>query len=187
VRLLNDILDIQKLEAGRVVFDLKRIEVRSMVEQTVEAMRGFAENYGVRLRISGKSVIAAVNADPDRLTQVMTNLLSNAIKFSPPKQEVLISVVQREGNVIISVQDRGNGIPDDFKPHIFEKFAQPDGTDARLKSGTGLGLSIVKQIVIRLGGQVGFDNAPDRGTIFHVELQYGARQTTSSRSSVRRR
>jgi PAS domain S-box-containing protein len=170
VRLLNDILDIQKLEAGRVVFDLKRIEVRSMVEQTVEAMRGFAENYGVRLRISGESVIAAVNADPDRLTQVVTNLLSNAIKFSPPKQEVLISVVQREGNVIISVQDRGNGIPDDFKPHIFEKFAQADGTDARLKSGTGLGLSIVKQIVIRLGGQVSFDNAPDRGTIFHVEL-----------------
>jgi signal transduction histidine kinase len=170
VRLLNDILDIQKLEAGRVVFDLKRIEVRSMVEQTVEAMRGFAENYGVRLRISDESVIAAVNADPDRLTQVVTNLLSNAIKFSPPKQEVLISIVQREGNVIISVQDHGSGIPDDFKPHIFEKFAQADGTDARLKSGTGLGLSIVKQIVVRLGGQVSFDNAPDHGTIFHVEL-----------------
>jgi signal transduction histidine kinase len=170
VRLINDILDIQKLEAGRVPFHLKRIDVRSLIEQTVEAMRGFAEGYGVRLRLDASSMSAEVNVDTDRLTQVVTNLLSNAIKFSPPEQEVLVGVVRRGGSAVISVQDHGNGIPDEFKPHVFEKFAQADGTDARLKGGTGLGLSIVKQIVLQLGGQVSFDDGPDGGTIFNVEL-----------------
>jgi PAS domain S-box-containing protein len=170
VRLINDILDIQKLESGRVVFNLTRIEVRSLVEQTVEAMRGFAEGFDVRLRLDGSSVSAEVSADTDRLAQVVTNLLSNAIKFSPSGQEVVIAVVQRGDSVIISVRDHGQGIPDEFKQRIFEKFAQADGTDTRMKGGTGLGLSIVKQIVLRLGGQVTYGDGPDCGTIFSVEL-----------------
>ncbi len=87
VRLINDILDIQKLEAGAVVFHLRCVEVRSLVEQTAEAMRGFAEGFGVRLRLDDLAVSADVKADSDRLAQVVTNLLSNAIKFSPPDRE----------------------------------------------------------------------------------------------------
>jgi PAS domain S-box-containing protein len=170
VRLINDILDIEKMESGRVVFNLARVDVPALVAQAIEDNRGFAAGYDVRIRLDAASREAAVTADPDRLLQVITNLLSNAVKFSPPEGEVLVTV-QKNGEAIrISVRDHGSGIPIDFKPHIFEKFAQADATTSREKGGTGLGLSIVKQIVERLDGEVGFDDAPDGGTIFHVEL-----------------
>jgi len=170
VRLINDILDIEKLESSRVVFNLSQVDLRSLVAHAIEENRGFAESYGVHVRLDAASTDSEVNADPDRLAQVITNLLSNAIKFSPAGGEVLVAV-EKNGNVVrVSVRDHGCGVPDDFKPHVFEKFAQADGTTSRQKGGTGLGLSIVKQIVERLGGDVGFDDAPGGGTIFHVEL-----------------
>jgi signal transduction histidine kinase len=170
VRLVNDILDIEKMESGQVAFKLGRVEIRSLVEQAIEANRGFAEDYGVRVRLEEESASGDVRADPDRLAQVVTNLLSNAIKFSPAGREVLVSIERRPGVVRVSVRDHGSGIPADFKPSIFEKFAQADATNARQKGGTGLGLSIVKQIVERLAGEVGFADAPGGGAIFHVEL-----------------
>jgi PAS domain S-box-containing protein len=170
VRLINDILDIEKLESSRVVFNLSEVNLRSLVEHAIEENRGFAESYGVRVRLDAASAASEVNADPDRLAQVVTNLLSNAIKFSPAGEEVLVAV-ENNGNVVrVSVRDHGCGVPVDFKPHVFEKFSQADGTTSRQKGGTGLGLSIVKQIVERLGGEVGFDDAAGGGTIFHVEL-----------------
>jgi PAS domain S-box-containing protein len=170
VRLINDILDIEKIESGRVVFNFTRIDLRQVAEQAIEDNRGFAEGFGVRVRLDDASVEAEANADPDRLAQVITNLLSNAIKFSAPGGEVLVAV-ERSGDAFrISVRDYGSGIPEEFKPHLFEKFAQADGTNSRLKGGTGLGLSIVKQIVERLGGRIWFDDALGGGTIFYVEL-----------------
>jgi signal transduction histidine kinase len=170
VRLINDILDIEKLESGRVVFNLKRVEARSLVEKTVESMRGFADGHAVRIRIADSSSAADVRADTDRFAQVVTNLLSNAIKFSPPGNEVVIAIEKDANLVRISVRDHGSGIPSDFKSHIFERFAQAEATNARRKGGTGLGLSIVKQIVERLGGDVSFTDAAGGGTIFQVEL-----------------
>jgi signal transduction histidine kinase len=172
VRLVNDILDIGKMESGQVVFDFKRVESRSLVEQAIEDNRGFAESYGVRIRLEDASAVGVVRADPDRLTQVVTNLLSNAIKFSPTDSEVAVAVEEGADVVRISVRDHGPGIPVDFKPHVFERFAQADAPDAQQKSGTGLGLSIVKQIVDRLGGEVGFADAPGGGTIFHIALPH---------------
>ncbi len=169
-RLLNDILDIEKLESGRVLFSLSKVAVRSLVEHAIEDNRGFAENYGVSVRLDSASAELDVNADPDRLAQVVTNLLSNAIKFSPSGGEVIISVEKSADDVRITVRDHGSGVPEEFKPHIFEKFAQADATNTRQKGGTGLGLSIVKQIVERLGGTIGFDDAPGGGAIFIVEL-----------------
>jgi PAS domain S-box-containing protein len=170
VRLINDILDIEKIESGRVVFKSSRVDVHSLVEQAIEASRGFAEGYGVRVRLDSALVDGEVNVDPDRLVQVVTNLLSNAIKFSPADKDVLVTIEKNADVVRISVRDHGSGIPADFKPYIFEKFAQADATSSRQKGGTGLGLSIVKQIAERLGGGVGFADAPGGGTIFHVEL-----------------
>jgi len=170
VRLINDILDIEKIESDHMVLNLRPIDVRSLVEQTIEANRGFAERYGVRIRLTDVPNTCTVRSDSDRLMQVVTNLLSNAIKFSPKGDEVTVAIRPRGGAVRISVRDHGPGIPVDFKPHIFRKFAQADATDARQKSGTGLGLSIVKQIITRLGGEVAFDDAPGGGTLFHVEL-----------------
>jgi PAS domain S-box-containing protein len=169
-RLLNDILDIEKLESGHVVFNLSKVAVRALVEHAIEDNRGFAESYGVSVRLDGGSVDLDVNADPDRLAQVITNLLSNAIKFSPAEGEVLVAVEKNADDVRITVRDHGSGVPDEFKPHIFEKFAQADATNTRQKGGTGLGLSIVKQIVERLGGEISFDDAPGGGAIFCVEL-----------------
>ena len=133
VRLIKDILDIEKMESGRVVFDMSRIDVRELAEQGIEANRGFAEGYGVRVRLDAASSSGEVNADPDRLAQVITNLLSNAIKFSPPQGEVLVKVEKTCGTVRMSVRDHGSGIPAEFKPHVFEKFAQADATNSRQK------------------------------------------------------
>jgi PAS domain S-box-containing protein len=169
-RLVNDILDIEKIASGKVVFVRKRIELRTLAEQAIEANRGFADVYGVSVRLDGASAIGQVHSDPDRLFQVVTNLLSNAIKFSPSGEEVVVAVEQRRGAVRLSVRDHGHGVPDEFKSRIFEKFAQADATDTRRQGGTGLGLSIVKEIVTRLGGEVGFGDAPGGGAIFHVEL-----------------
>jgi CheY-like chemotaxis protein len=113
---------------------------------------------------------ASVRADPDRLAQVMTNLLSNAVKFSPSNSDVVVTIKTVEGAIRVVVRDFGKGIPDSFKARIFERFAQADASNAGQKGGTGLGLSIVKQIVDRLGGKVGFADAPGGGTAFHVEL-----------------
>jgi len=169
VRLINDILDIEKIESGNVVFDLARVEVAALVAQTIEANRALADGCGVRLRLAAEGA-HEVRADPDRLMQVVTNLLSNAIKFSARDEEVVVSVATCDDRVRIEVRDHGPGIPESFRPHVFEKFAQAEATAARPKGGSGLGLSIVKQIVLRLGGEAGFRDAPDGGTIFYVEL-----------------
>jgi PAS domain S-box-containing protein len=168
VRLLNDILDIEKIEFGKVAFDLERIVVRPLIEQAIESIRGLAD--GIPIRLESGNASAEVYADSYRLLQVFTNLLSNAIKFSPAGQEVVVEIEKVADAVRISVRDHGHGIPQEFKSHVFEKFAQADASDARQKGGTGLGLSIVKEIVTRLGGEVSFEDAPGEGTIFRVAL-----------------
>ncbi len=170
VRLVNDILDIEKMEAGQVAFNFAQVEVRSIVELVVDANRELAHGCGITMRIEDAGSQCDVRADPDRLAQVFTNLLSNAIKFSPAETEVIIAIQKGSEEVRVTVRDHGPGIPDDFRSRIFERFAQADATNARQKGGTGLGLSIVKQIVDRLGGKVGFADAPGHGSIFHVEL-----------------
>jgi signal transduction histidine kinase len=152
VRLVNDILDTEKLESGRVAFHLSRVDARSLVESVVAADQGVAESYGVRVEIVGVvNGVAYVRADADRLAQAFSNVLANAVKFST---QVVISVGQVDDWVRISVRDNGPGIPDNFRSRLFQRFAQADGSTTRRKGGTGLGLYIVKQIVDRLGGKV---------------------------------
>jgi signal transduction histidine kinase len=180
VRLINDILDIEKMESGQVNFTFSRVEVRALVDEAIDANRGFAETSGVQIRLlDDKDACDDARADPDRLSQVITNLLSNAIKFSPPKGEVELAIENGPGTVTILVRDHGPGISEAFKPRVFERFAQADASDARLRGGTGLGLSIVKQIVDRLGGQVGFVDAPGGGTIFSVTLPCWAEEPSA--------
>ena len=170
VQLVNDILDIEKMQSGRVIFNFARVDVRALVEQAITGNRALAEGYGVRIRLEDADTVCDVRADPDRLAQIVTNLLSNALKFSPAHDEVVVAIGEAADVVRISVRDHGVGISADFKPHIFERFAQADATNARQNGGTGLGLSIVKQIADRLGGEVGFADAPGGGTVFHVAL-----------------
>jgi signal transduction histidine kinase len=170
VRLVNDILDIEKLESGQVVFKLIWLDVVPIVEQAIEEIRGFADVYGAHITLIATPTTRKVHVDPDRLAQVLTNLFSNAIKFSAKGEEVTVTVELRGEAVRISVRDRGPGIPIDFRPNIFRKFAQANATNTRERGGTGLGLTIVQQIVNRLDGEVGFEDAPGGGSIFHVEF-----------------
>lgn len=170
VRLINDILDIEKIQSEKMTFDVQPLRLRSLLDQAVQANRPFADSYGVQIVLEPGQEQAMVLADPDRLAQVMTNLLSNACKFSPRGETVLVWIQPLEGRYRITVSDQGPGIPDEFRSRIFSKFAQADASDTRQKEGTGLGLSIVKEIVNRLGGSVAFDSAPGAGTSFHVEL-----------------
>jgi signal transduction histidine kinase len=144
--------------------------LRPFLEQTLDANRAFAHEYRVRIRLDDASIDGEVFADGDRLAQIITNLLSNAIKFSPADSEVTVGIERRGDNIRVWVRDRGPGIPEEFRPRIFEKFAQADSSDARQKGGTGLGLSIVKQLIHQHGGTVSFEPALGGGTIFYFEL-----------------
>ena len=150
VRLLNDILDIEKMESGKAVFNFERVELLPLVEQTIEENRAFAEGCNVRIRLESTSAATTVRADSGRLMQVITNLPSNAIKFSPPGEEVAVAVETQSEIVRISVRDHGRGIPEEFKPRVFKKFAQADATDARQRGGTGLGLNMSNKSSIGL-------------------------------------
>lgn len=179
VRLINDILDIEKIEAGRMPFDVQPLALRPILDEAVQQMSGFAREYDVAVQIEHFQPDAAVLADEDRLMQVVLNLLSNAIKFSPRGENVIVRVTALDRRHRISVIDRGAGIPDAFRDRIFGKFAQADASDSREKGGTGLGLSIVREIVFRLGGSVGFESEEGKGTAFHVDLPAAEPQKTA--------
>lgn len=170
VRLINDILDIEKIESGNMRFDMAPLRLGPFLEQAVQANRAFAAEYGVELTLEAVPPNAAVIADEDRLMQVMANLLSNAAKFSPTGETVRICVRPLDRRHRITVADHGLGIADEFREKIFGKFAQADSSSSRQKGGTGLGLSIVREIVNRMRGSVSFDSEPGKGTAFHVDL-----------------
>ncbi|HWP94237.1 MAG TPA: response regulator [Gammaproteobacteria bacterium] len=169
VRLINDILDIEKIEAGRLEFRFERLELAGLVEQAVLANMGYAQEHRVTLAFRDRPARIYVDGDRDRLMQVMSNLLSNACKFAPPCD--LVEVVMRiEGDAVrVSVTDHGSGIPESFRPHVFERFRQAAGGDSRRKGGTGLGLWICKAIVEKHGGRIGFDSRHGE-TTFWFEL-----------------
>lgn len=169
-RLINDILDIEKIESGKMEFNLQRQPLAALLQQAVESTRDFARQFNVTVTLSNLIPGEEVNVDGDRFIQVMINLLSNAAKFSPPNSTVSVTAEHQGDMLRISVSDKGKGIPAAFQSRVFEKFAQADSSDSRAKSGTGLGLSITKAIVERLGGVITFDTKEGLGTTFHVDL-----------------
>lgn len=170
VRMVNDILDIKKLGSGQMTFHFQRSDARALLDKAIEANQGFAGNCSVGIRLEAAPASIEIHVDPDRFIQVITNLLSNAIRFSSAGEDVVVALATRGENVHIAVRDHGPGIPDEFKPRVFETFAQAGGTTGRQKGGSGLGLSIAREIVTRMHGQIGFDDAPGGGTVFHVDL-----------------
>jgi two-component system, sensor histidine kinase and response regulator len=170
-RLINDILDIEKIEQSHIAFAVGRQLLGTLLAQTIEANRGHGLARGISLVLSEPPpATLAVDVDPDRFMQVMTNLLSNAVKYSRDDGVVEIGVTASERTARIFVRDHGAGIPKPFRPYIFERFTQADSSDRRAKSGTGLGLSIAKAIVERFGGKISFDTTDGAGTVFYVEL-----------------
>ena len=170
IRLINDMLDIEKIESGKMTFNLRPLELMELIEQVARANDGFAVQHGVRLQVTAAVPGAKVQGDGDRLVQVLTNLISNACKFSPAGSSVDIAVARLGERLRVEVADHGPGISDDFRQRIFQKFSQADATNTRKEGGTGLGLSISKAIIERLGGQIGFFSEPGKGSTFYFEL-----------------
>ena len=169
--LINDILDIQKIESGEMVFNFQTVELMTIIEQAVEDNAAYGDQHGVKFKIANDLSGARVYVDKDRLMQVMANLLSNAAKFSPENETVEISVARHHGDTLrISVTDHGSGIPEKFQPKLFERFTQSDSSDTRQKGGTGLGLSITKVIVEKHGGRIDFVSREGIGATFYIEL-----------------
>jgi PAS domain S-box-containing protein len=169
VRLVNDVLDIEKIEAGRIALRLEVLELEPLLLEAVAAIRPYGDPLGVRFRLEAAAPGVRVRVDPDRLLQVMENLLSNAAKFSPEGETVRVSAVRRGHFVRVSIRDRGAGIAPELGGRLFDKFVQGVNRGARNKSGTGLGLNISRAIVERLGGRIGFRREPV-GTTFHFDL-----------------
>jgi PAS domain S-box-containing protein len=168
IRLLNDVLDLERMRAGRLSPRLTDLAAVELIDVAVAESFGLAECAGVRLRVG--AVEGRVSADADRLVQVLTNLLSNAIKFSPRGSEVSIEARERGPLVRFSVTDQGRGIPADLLETIFERFRQVDSSDARVKGGTGLGLAISRAIVQQHSGRLWAESTFGRGSTFYVEL-----------------
>ncbi|TIS10865.1 MAG: PAS domain S-box protein, partial [Mesorhizobium sp.] len=142
VLLINDILDMEKIESGVITFKIKQMPVRAVLEQAIAASSNYMAESGIRIVLVDDAPRAEANIDPDRLHQVMANLLSNAIKFSDPGGTVMVKLQRRERDMLrISVIDEGAGIPEAFRNRIFGKFEQADASSTRKKGGTGLGLS----------------------------------------------
>jgi len=170
LRLINDILDIEKIESGQVEYELQVLEVRPLVEQALASARATADPLSVSFSVHDSAPGARIRTDGDRLLQVLTNLLSNATKFSPRGGVVGVTIARRDGSIRMSVSDEGPGIPESFRQRVFQKFAQADASDRRQKGGTGLGLSICKAILEQLGGQIDFETESGKGTTLFFDL-----------------
>jgi len=175
VRLINDILDLERMQSGRAPLTYRSCDLEELARQAIDAMTPMAETAKVQLLLDSGPVL--VEVDPDRLQQVMTNLLSNAIKFSPPQSQVTVSLERLLDGVSVSVSDNGRGIPKDKLESIFDRFQQVDASDARQKGGTGLGLAICRTIVMQHGGRIWAERNSDRGSTFRMFLPLVTRES----------
>lgn len=169
IRLINDILDLDKMTAGHLVLQREATEILPLVDVVVAEMNGYAQQAGVTVDVEAVSC-SPVNGDRDRLAQVLVNLLSNAIKFSPEGERVTVRVQPGQGRVRLSVSDHGPGIARSDVPKLFQKFHQLDASDTRARGGSGLGLVIAKTLVEAHHGHIGVDSEVGRGSTFYFEL-----------------
>lgn len=166
--LINDILDFEKLRSGRLPLHPEAVGVRDLLAEAQEVNLPFAAARGVMLRCAHRPQEARVLVDRGRMVQVLTNLLSNAVKFSPPGGEVWMDAELVGDQVHLRVIDQGQGIPEAFRPHLFEPFSQAEAPETRSSEGSGLGLSITKALVEDMGGRLSFTSDLGRGTTFTV-------------------
>jgi PAS domain S-box-containing protein len=170
IHLVNDLLDMEKLVAGKMHFDMQAQMLQPLIQLSIESNAAYAQQYGVTYELLPWNCDAKVVVDDQRLLQVLANYLSNAAKFSPLNDVVKIQMESKFGNVRVSVIDKGPGVSENFRTRLFQKFSQADSSDTRQKGGTGLGLAICKEIIERMGGKVGVDSVPGQGASFYFDL-----------------
>jgi signal transduction histidine kinase len=172
LKLINDVLDLAKIEAGRMTLDLEDVPLPPLLEKIRSANAGLLAGKPLTFIMSVPEDLPAVEADPLRLQQVLNNLISNAVKFTP-QGTIRVAAWRENGNVAISIADTGIGIAPDDVPSIFEKFRQLDGSYTRRANGTGLGLAITNHLVQMHGGSIGVESELGKGTTFVVRLPVG--------------
>ncbi|RSL15282.1 response regulator receiver domain-containing protein [Edaphobacter aggregans] len=177
IRLINDILDLERMESGRAPLQIRRCSLQDLCEQAIETMTPMADAGTVYLELVGSTGLGAASSetlffdgDADRILQVLTNLLSNAIKFSPTASTVRIHTDATADSIMLKVVDEGRGIPSDKLDSIFDRFQQVEPSDARQKGGTGLGLAICRSIVQQHGGSIWAQRNIGVGTTLYVML-----------------
>jgi signal transduction histidine kinase len=169
LRLINDILDIEKIEAGEVHFNLVECDLSMIIHESIASNQMYATKSNIKLLYFPISDIQ-VRVDVDRLQQVLTNLISNAVNFSKSGDNVTITMHRDQTWVRVNIIDQGPGITEKFKKRIFQKFSQADSSATRDSKGSGLGLSISKAIIEELGGRLNFTTVLGEGSTFYFEL-----------------
>jgi signal transduction histidine kinase len=170
VRIINDILDVEKIKSGGLEMRIEIVPVMALLQQAIASNQAYGVQYQVRFELGDCPAGLEVAADSDRLMQVMANLLSNAAKFSPAGGAVQVRAIERGANVRIEVEDHGIGIPEEFRKRVFDKFAQAESSASRRFEGTGLGLSITRDLINTMNGTIGFTSVTGKGTTFYFEL-----------------
>ena len=168
--LINDILDLSKIESGKMDFKFEELEVQHLLEEATSANHGYAEQHGVSYILENNVPGAKLHADENRLIQVMNNLMSNAAKFAPKGDQIKVSANRHHQQIRISVTDHGSGIPKELEGRIFDKFTQADSSDTRQVGGTGLGLNITKAMVEKHNGRIAFASELGVGTTFYFDI-----------------
>lgn len=169
-RLVNDILDIEKIESGAFAYRRTDIDLNQLVTQAAVELRPYAEQYQVKIDVRSDLPRAFLHADADRLMQVLANLISNAVKHSPAGGTIDVHVTRTDQSIRVNITDKGDGIPEEFRRDIFEKFAQANWTATNRKGGSGLGLNISRAIIQHHGGVLAFDTEVGVGSTFYFEL-----------------
>jgi signal transduction histidine kinase/CheY-like chemotaxis protein len=187
IRLINDILDLERMESGRAPLQIRRCSLRDLAQQAIETMTAMADANTVHLDLEPSTVAQAAypealffDGDADRILQVLTNLISNAIKFSPAASTVRIHTEATSESILLKVVDEGRGIPSDKLDTIFDRFQQIEPSDARQKGGTGLGLAICRSIVQQHSGSIWAQRNLGPGTTLYVMLPRTTRSTDVS-------
>ncbi|NVM57155.1 MAG: PAS domain-containing protein, partial [Desulfobacterales bacterium] len=168
--LVNDLLDLSRLEAGRLQLELEEVDMSTLITETLQSLQGLAGEKGISMTYTPPKTSVIVKADRRRLQQVLVNLVANAIKFSEAHRTILVTGEVTNDNVTIKVIDQGPGIPAEELPKLFDKFYQAHSTVKRAVGGTGLGLYISKKIVEAHGGHIGADSELGRGSTFFFTL-----------------
>jgi len=179
LRIINDVLDLAKIEAGHMELSMEEVDIAPLLDEARTSNAGLLVNKPVEMTVEVEEDIPAIEADRVRLSQILNNLVSNAAKFTE-EGDITLRAFRENGWVCIEVEDTGIGISEDHLEEVFERFRQVDGSSRRRAEGTGLGLAITRHLVQMHGGQLDVSSQVDQGSTFTVRLPIPSQETEAS-------